>query len=756
MAIDILKRAVFLILFTYPVLGGNHTANYLKAWENHVATYHEKVAEFLLDEARFAAFRDTHDFVTRHYAKYAAGEVTFQVALNYRAAYLPDERLVGNFQPAKRASASRTSVSWGDAVRQLAKRHLAQEASSNVAGGCGLGHGSCASGNCCSKFGYCGTTSAYCGAGCQPKYGKCTSPTPKAKRLGLLPRPLGNSHQVHGKKVATKPRSASKRLRSGGSVDWRNVNNVLNPVQNQGGCGDCWAFAATAATEAINGIVTGSLPKLSEQQLTDCSSGSANGPGKGCEGGWSDRAMAWIIQQGGQATEDSYAFVGSDESCQGSGSTGASLTSYGYVSAISDSALQQALLIQPVVVYIEADQPVFQSYSGGILNDQSCGTNLDHAVVAVGFGFDSSSGLNYYIIRNSWSSGWGEGGYIRMAMTGDGSQGMCGMLIQQPIYPILQSHSNPCAASPCGGGTCTASSNTGGYTCSNCPSGYSVATNPDGTQTCAADACAAASVNPCGPGTCSSGSSQPFGYACSCPSGTVSGQNADGSPTCTGGGAGGQTYTVVSGGICYNIAITYHLSLDAFLNLNQGIDCNNLQVGQVVNVGNAVPNAGCTKLYNVQQGDTCYDLENANGLTDAQFQALNPGVNCANLALGWQLCLAGSPPSSSPIKKCGQTYSVVRGNTCYAIYTKYHLSSSSFYSLNPGIRCTNLQIRQQVCVASFAAVGATACKTSWIVQPGNTCWAIWTTYNLTQQQFLAKNPGTICSRLQVGASVCVQ
>lgn len=207
----------------------------------------------------------------------------------------------------------------------------------------------------------------------------------------------------------------------------------------------------------------------------------------------------------------------------------------------------------------------------------------------------------------------------------------------------LQASSNPCAASPCGAGTCQASpSAVGGYVCASCPPGFQAQPNPDGSQTCAANACANPAGNPCGPGTCSPAPSDPlFGYTCSCPAATVLGQNTDGSPVCVASGTGGGQYVVKAGDICWNIAIASHLTLDAFLAINQGIDCQRLFIGQVVNVGNYVPNPSCTKLYSVVAGDTCYALQQQNGLSDAAFQALNPGTDCNNLPIG---CVPRPPP----------------------------------------------------------------------------------------------------------------
>ena len=101
----------------------------------------------------------------------------------------------------------------------------------------------------------------------------------------------------------------------------------------------------------------------------------------------------------------------------------------------SDSAMMSALAQQPVSIAIEADQKDFQLYTSGVFTG-TCGSNLDHGVLAVGYG--SMNGQDYYIVKNSWGATWGDNGYIYLAR-GDGmpSAGQCGMLSGPPSYPNL-------------------------------------------------------------------------------------------------------------------------------------------------------------------------------------------------------------------------------------------------------------------------------------------------------------------------------
>lgn len=69
---------------------------------------------------------------------------------------------------------------------------------------------------------------------------------------------------------------------------------------------------------------------------------------------------------------------------------------------------------------------MFFNYVSGVISGTSCGTDLNHAVTAVGYGTDAETGLNYYLVRNSWGADWGDKGYVKIAREGDG-YGVCGI-----------------------------------------------------------------------------------------------------------------------------------------------------------------------------------------------------------------------------------------------------------------------------------------------------------------------------------------
>ena len=232
-----------------------------------------------------------------------------------------------------------------------------------------------------------------------------------ANMLGRLPSKSSNS-----KVVELPTQNISE------SVDWR-TKGALNPVQNQGACGSCWAFSSVAAMESAHFIKTGKLLKLSEQQLVDCDPQSS-----GCNGGLETWAFDYA-KTNGLELESDYPYRGvTGRSCQATTSKElVEATSYTEVPKRSVTQLKAAIDQQPTCISIHAGA-ILQFYFRGIINSKLCRKGpLDHAVTAVGYG--SENGKDYFIVRNSWGSGWGEHGYFRIATESDGDEGVCGILM---------------------------------------------------------------------------------------------------------------------------------------------------------------------------------------------------------------------------------------------------------------------------------------------------------------------------------------
>ena len=219
------------------------------------------------------------------------------------------------------------------------------------------------------------------------------------------------------------------------SVDWT-TKGAVTEVKDQGNCGSCWSFSATGALEGAYQIKYGTLVSFSEQNLVSCDTIDS-----ACNGGLMDNAFSWTKTNGGLCTESGYPYTSGTTGQKGTctstctKNTGVTPKSFTDVAKNSDSALMTALVSQPVSIAIQADQPAFQLYKSGVLTG-TCGSNLDHGVLAVGYG-TWTDGTDYYKVKNSWGIGWGMGGYILIQRGNPQRCGECGILCGPPSFPNL-------------------------------------------------------------------------------------------------------------------------------------------------------------------------------------------------------------------------------------------------------------------------------------------------------------------------------
>ena len=209
------------------------------------------------------------------------------------------------------------------------------------------------------------------------------------------------------------------------SIDWR-TKGAVTPVKDQGQCGSCWSFSASGAMEGAWFIAKGSLVSISEQELVDCA--GIRYSSSGCNGGQMDGAFKFAIDNG-MCAESSYAYTSGVSKTAGTCQKCSAAVTFGScfdVKSNDQLALKEAVSKQPVAIAIEADTKYFQSYSSGILTASTCGTNLDHGVLIVGYGTDN--GQMYWLVKNSWATSWGDQGYVKIARSeSNNDAGICGI-----------------------------------------------------------------------------------------------------------------------------------------------------------------------------------------------------------------------------------------------------------------------------------------------------------------------------------------
>jgi len=208
------------------------------------------------------------------------------------------------------------------------------------------------------------------------------------------------------------------------SVDWRTVPGVLTPVKDQGQCGSCWAFSATENVESAVALATNqTAPVLSPQNVVSCTPNpnQCGGTG-GCGGATAELGIGYVAGNGIYFNAN-WPYTATNGTCTPPPGVAPAATCSGYKKVIRNSyeETMYAVVNQPISVSVDAS--TWGPYTGGIFNCTNSTLDIDHVVQLVGYG--SQNGVDYWIVRNSWGTSWGEAGYIRLLRHADGSHQWC-------------------------------------------------------------------------------------------------------------------------------------------------------------------------------------------------------------------------------------------------------------------------------------------------------------------------------------------
>ena len=189
-------------------------------------------------------------------------------------------------------------------------------------------------------------------------------------------------------------------------VDWRDRSglNAITPVRNQGACCCCVAFSSVASLESMVLIEHNVSLDLSEAELNFCGGGN-------CVGWWIDPALAYIRTHGvGQ--EGCFPYQDHLMPCRTCPARDAEAITISNTSVLFDLGQRKdyLALVGPMIGVMTVYSDLF-AYGGGVYHHVT-GPRVGAQSVEV-IGYDDFQGC--WFGKNSWGTGWGEAGFIRIA-----------------------------------------------------------------------------------------------------------------------------------------------------------------------------------------------------------------------------------------------------------------------------------------------------------------------------------------------------
>ena len=220
-------------------------------------------------------------------------------------------------------------------------------------------------------------------------------------------------------------------------------------------------------------------------------------------------------------------------------------------------------------------------------------------------------------------------------------------------------------------------------------------------------------------------------------------------------------YRITSVDTCDSISISRNVPLLSILNYNPGLDCTQLQLGQLICLDNKTQ-PYCNRSHIVAPGDSCQSIADKNQISFNSLIALNKPIDCASLEHGQYLCLAKDGFNSFPILKCKTKYRVHDDDSCESIVENFNIDLTTLLAYNPGLDCQALQIKQVLCLDNSALMNAIdmRCTNKTMIKTGDTCNSIVARNKIKNTAEILNfltiyNPSLNCNNVIAGQILCL-
>ena len=196
-------------------------------------------------------------------------------------------------------------------------------------------------------------------------------------------------------------------------LDWRK-EKVVSSVKDQKNSGNCWSFSITGAVESAYAIHNKKLETFSVQDIIDCSIKS-------------DVNDYDYIRENGICNELDIPYGRKINAlCDNYCKNKVYISQCNTIPIGNQKLMMRYIQRQPLAAAIQVDSLIFKFYKSGVITSELCGQDVNHGVLIVGYG--TEDGIDYWLVKNSWGTDWGDNGYVKIMRSNSVSdKGVCGI-----------------------------------------------------------------------------------------------------------------------------------------------------------------------------------------------------------------------------------------------------------------------------------------------------------------------------------------